>query len=207
VLAVARRIVVALGLALVALLLASPARAGDPGDGLPIVESGREALIQGLAAPHLLQKELGPGWTFASIAISATTIRFVVKGPGAATATLRLEHPDRAPSKERTASFALHREVHAEGGAEPPALTVLDPLVVAVSHNDTGHFWPAARPIAPPGDRPADAGTGQGSLKVEEKSTRWELTLKRKLLLGGLGAALLLLLVDRLRLRRRSKVG
>ncbi|MEO7330199.1 MAG: hypothetical protein ABI193_16610, partial [Minicystis sp.] len=186
-------------------LLASPARAGGPGDGFPIVQSGREADIRALVVPHALLKEVRPGWTLAGIAIGATTIRFVVKGPGETTATLRLEHPDRAPSKERSASFALHRESHAEAGVEPPPLDVLDSLVLAILHNDKGNFWPAAKPIAPAENKPAGAGTGQGSLKVEERSARWELTLRRKLLLGGLGAALILLLVDRLRLR--AKVG
>lgn len=67
--------------------------------------------------------------------------------------------------------FALHREVHAEGGAEPPALTVLDPLVVAVSHNDTG-ISPACcaadRPAGRPTRRRRDgAGLAQGRGEVD----------------------------------------
>jgi hypothetical protein len=191
----AARVLLAVALAFVVLLVPARARAEDPGDGLPIVTSGREAEIQSLAAPYALQKAIAPGWTFADIAISATTIRFIARGPGSATATLRLEHPDRAPSGERTASFALHRETSAGGAGEPPSPGVLDPLAVAVRANDTGRFWPAPRPIAP---GRGQAG-GAGSRKVVEVSPRWELTLRRKLLIGGLVASLLLLLVSRLR--------
>lgn len=200
----ARRLLLALAFALAALLLPASARAGDPGDGLPIVASGREADIQALAAPFALQKELSPGWIFSGISISATAIRFVLKGPGAATATLRLEHPDRAPSPERTASFALHRESSAGGPGEAPALTILDPLALAVKHNDGGHFWPAPRPVAQGQGKAGNGDAAPASLKMEEASTRWELTLRRKVLLGGLAAALLFLLADRLRPRRAA---
>ena len=129
----------------------------------------------------------------------------MVKGPGAATATLSLEHPDRAPSPERTASFALHRESSAGGPGEAPPLTILDPLALAVKHNDGGHFWPAPRPVAQGQGKTANGDAAPASLKVEEGSTRWELTLRRKVLLGGLAAALLFLLSNFLE-RLRAKI-
>jgi hypothetical protein len=197
----AARLLFVLCLALTALLATRAARADDPGDGLPIVASGREAEIQALVAPYALQKnELQPGWHLENIAIDATAIRFVAQGPGAATATLRLDHPDRAPSAERTASFALHRETSAGGGGDAPAPSVLDPLVVAIRKNDTGHFWPPPRPIAPGQGKGAEVG----SRRADTRPPRWELTLRRKLLLGGLVASLLFLLVDRLRSRARA---
>lgn len=193
----AARLLLALCLAITALLVAPAARADDPRDALPIVASGREAEIQALVAPYALQKELQPGWILANIAIDATAIRFVAQGPGAATATLRLDHPDRTPSAERTPSFALHRETSSGGVGDPPPESVLEPLVVAIRRNDTGHFWPAPRPIPAGQGKASDVGSRQ----VDTRPSRWELTLRRKLLLGGLGAALLWLLVDRARSR------
>lgn len=200
----AHRLLAALCL-LLAALVASPSFAGEPSDGFPIIAGGREAEIRALIAPHAMDREIAPGATLASIAISATTIRFLVKGPSGATATLRLEHPGRAPSAERTASFALHREIApAQAGAGLSAAT-LDPLASALRDNDKGAFWPEARPV----DRTEPArslpGSAPGTLKVEERSTRWELTLRRKLLLAGLVASLVVVLGDRL--RRRPAAG
>lgn len=197
--AAAARFALTLGLSLALLLVPSFARAGEAGDGMPIVASGREADIQALAAPNALSKEISPGWTFADIAISATAIRFIARGPGAATATLRLEYPERAPSPERTASFALHRETSAGGAGEAPPQTILDPLALAVLTNDKGHFWPAAKPVDLAQGKPGDTASSVGSRRGEVTETRWVLTLRRKLLIGGLAASLLLLFADRLR--------
>ncbi|MEP7125170.1 MAG: hypothetical protein ABJE95_29840 [Byssovorax sp.] len=194
----AQRLFVAFCLALLAWLPARAARADDPGDGLPIVASGREAEIQALVAPLAMGKEIGPGWSLSDITIGATAIRFVARGPGGATATLRLENPERAPSPERTGSFSLHRETSAGSAGGLPPQSVLDPLAAAVRTNDTGHFWPAPRPIAPGPHNVAP----RSSRQAETPPARWEPTLRRKLLLAGLGAALLYLVIDRLRARR-----
>ncbi|MFO0759299.1 MAG: hypothetical protein U0359_22595 [Byssovorax sp.] len=193
-------------LALALLLAASlPARraAAEPEGPLPIIESGRDAEIRALTAPLTLDHEVSPGWTLAGISITPTAILFLERGPGAATATLRLEHPDRAPSPEHTASFALHREAKPGPDGKIPALTTLDPLATAVRENDHGTFWRSAPRIAPaPASTAAVPGTS--SLTVVEQPLRWEVTGKRKALLGGLGASLLLLGGDAL-LRRRKR--
>jgi hypothetical protein len=115
-LAVARRICL-----LRAALVASPSFAGEPERWLPDHRGrarGRDS--RALIAPHAMDREIAPGATLASIAISATTIRFLVKGPSGATATLRLEHPGaRALGRANGELRASPRDRPGAGGSGP----------------------------------------------------------------------------------------
>jgi len=108
------------------LVVATGAAAQD----VPVIESGRDAEVQALFAPHALGDEI-EGARFMSIAIDVDRITLGVdRGEVRWEAVLRHpEHPE-AGARE-TASFAIT-------SAEDPAL---EALLGALEDNDEGRFW------------------------------------------------------------------
>jgi hypothetical protein len=106
-----------------------------------VIEGGREADVLGLVQPFAPEADVVPGAPLSAIRIDRTAIVYVVGAAGGPTASLELRHPkdDGPPTRERSASFALRRQV--ADGAPPELTAALDALAQAVVRNDGGGFW------------------------------------------------------------------
>ncbi len=153
---------VRLGIALAIALFSLPVFAQLPNDGMPVIAGGRENEILGLLQPYNQQPPL-PGWSISNISIDGHVIRYDLQGPSGKQGTIVLGHPGRmAEEKERTASFAVHRD----GANDAETSKAIDILVDAVRKNDKGNFWPPAPP-------PVRAGSDSGGGSHSEASL-WE---------------------------------
>ena len=127
------------GLAL-SLAVALPVYAQSEPALVPVIEAGREADILSLVLPYAPDGEIISGWTLSSISIERDSIVFVVEGPRAASATLRLRHLSQATASDtRSASFTLRLGPAVD--AEDTGEAALALLVAAVQRNDAGVFW------------------------------------------------------------------
>ncbi|HMR05883.1 MAG TPA: hypothetical protein PKA88_08895 [Polyangiaceae bacterium] len=122
----------------------------------PVIAAGREKEVMALFAPFALGAAVTPEMKLWNVRVAPEHI--TVELTGAATATLRLEHPERSQSSERSKSFAFQRDAAAASGAGKIAA---DALVASVRGNDAGDFWDDAPEPAPMTEAP-QAASQQG---------------------------------------------
>jgi hypothetical protein len=102
----------------------------------PVIEAGREQEILGLFQPHVLGKEVTPGWKLWDVNVSPLAIRVECRGPEQKRAVIRLAHPS-AGQGERTQSFVVERDP----SSDPAGIPALQALSRAVANNDRGNFF------------------------------------------------------------------
>lgn len=180
---------------------ANPPPRGDP-DPFPHIPPGRERQVVKLLAPFAPGAPLAESWSIGDVALAGDAIRIALTGPAGATATLRLEHPGRAPAAPwSTASFAATLESPAP--SDPALSAATAALVAAITANDAGAFWPpvAPRPPPPPDPTPLAPPEPPPSTGAIPATPPPPLTLESLatdgLLLGLLALALLLAVTAR----------